>query len=161
MSGALTLSHATDLLVKFQVEAGKLKADPFDAYSALNALRDGFHLREWTWHTILDGNPTLQATIFSGMGEANWNLWVKNQFPDFELVRELCHGSKHFVLTKMTPTVTQTHKGGFGMEDYDTTPFDLLPPGFNVVSNGAYKNVNQIVEQLLLFWGGLFVANGW
>src|SRR5258706_14517246 len=98
MPGALDLTEPKHLFAKLERELQVLLADHRNSYSAINALRDAYPLREWIWHDRLEHAPSLQNTIMSSKGnEHAWNHWVNQCFPDFRIIQELCNGSKHFV----------------------------------------------------------------
>jgi len=56
-------------------------------------------------------DAALQTAIMGAPGdESAWNFWVKRQLPEFEIVRELCDGSKHFT---DRATIRATHRAGW------------------------------------------------
>ena len=159
--GALNVNSPSDLLNKFKVELDSLANNPTDAYAALNAIRDGYHLREWIWHDILENDPAKKHAVAVTINSENdWNSWINSGFPNFKLVRELCNGSKHFT-PDTGDKVTHSYQGGYDIEPLDTTPYDS-PGGFNVeISNTSHLNVNQVIKNLGAFWDNLFKSQGW
>src|SRR4051794_35269273 len=90
------LTKPSHLLEKLAHEMAKFGADLNDSYTAINALRDAYHLREWVWHNRLQPDPALQTEIMGKAGDTdNWNSWVYQQFSGFLIVRDLCRGLKH------------------------------------------------------------------
>jgi len=50
-----------------------LAGDHGNSYTAINALRDAYHLREWIWHDRLEHDPRLQIAIMTNArSESDW-----------------------------------------------------------------------------------------
>jgi hypothetical protein len=159
MSGVLDLTEPRHLLAKLSYEIDALAAKPGDAYAAMNALRDAYHLREWSWHGRLERNPALQAEIMGASGsEKKWNAHVNLCFPDFPLIRELCNSSKHFK-RKTSDKVQATHRAGYGspLFAYNTGVLGYGVDGIFVqVDAGHILSVMHILESAREFWIKLF-----
>jgi hypothetical protein len=157
MPGALNLTEPKHLLAKLEHELQAVSADRSNSFAAINALRDAYHLREWIWHDRLENDVVLRTAIMSTPGdEPAWNSWVKQQFPEFEIVRELCNGSKHFT---DRAAIRATHRAG-----WDSKVFYWDTPGSSWDDNGFYVEIDtgKIVAVLGLiirvrdFWANLF-----
>jgi hypothetical protein len=158
MSGALNVTQPCHLLDKLLHEITVLSEEPRNSYAALNALRDAYHLREWIWHGRLENNAALQARIMGRAGsEADWNKYVKDRFPDFQLIRELCNGSKHF---ERFPgdQVKSTHAAGYGSPLYaHGGPLGYGVDGlFMVLDGGRIVSVMHLLDEARALWAELF-----
>jgi hypothetical protein len=159
MSGALDLTQPWHLFEKMEREAETLAACPEDTYAAINALRDAYHLREWIWHGRLEHDTTLHAEVMGERGnEEDWNIWVKQHFPDFTIVHELCNGSKHF-LPHAKDTVRATHRPGYGSPLF---AYDVGPLGYGVralfvqTDGGRIISIDNLVSRIRDFWNDQF-----
>ena len=157
MPGALNLIEPKHLLAKLEQELQAVRADRSNSFAAINTLRDAYHLREWIWHDRLENDAALQTAIMGAPGdESAWNFWVKRQFPEFEIVRELCNGSKHFT---DRATIRATHQAG-----WDSKVFYWGTPHSSWDDNGFYVviDTDKMVAVLGLiirvrdFWANLF-----
>jgi hypothetical protein len=158
MPGVLNLTTPTHLLEKLGHECRALTERPNDSYAAINALRDAYHLHEWIWHAHLEREPALQTAIMSRSGKKCrvWREWVDEQFPDFEIIRELCNGSKHF---KRKGNVEAANQAGW---DSPLFAFDVGILGYDVegffvqLDAGRIVSVMHLVEEARDFWAALF-----
>jgi hypothetical protein len=149
MPGALNLTEPRHLLQKLEHELQGLTADHSDSYSAINALRDAYHLREWLWHDRLEQDPALQAMIMgAAVDEAAWNAWVNRSFADFPIIRELCNGSKHF---ESGATIKAAHRAGWDspVPFWDNPESGWDDNGFHVeVTSGRVLSVVALVTRV-------------
>lgn len=155
MTGALNVDTPHALLDKLSVELKAVDADQKNAYVALNAARDAYHLREWIWHAHLDGNSAMQNSVMGKSGaECDWNSWINSQFQSFPILQEICNGSKHFKLDR-SENITQTHESGWDMQTWDTLPWDS--EGFYVeLTDGSVVSVTELLKDAYHFWKNLF-----
>jgi len=158
MTGALNIDTPRALLDKLSVELKAVDADQKDAYAALNAARDAYHLREWIWHAHLDGNSAMQISVMGNNGaESDWNSWINSQFQRFPILREICNGSKHLKL-HASESIAQTHEAGWDMQPWDTLPWDA--EGFYVeLTDGSIVSVSELLKDIRNFWVNLFTIH--
>ncbi|SDR63343.1 hypothetical protein SAMN05519103_08512 [Rhizobiales bacterium GAS113] len=159
MAGALDHTEPKHLLAKLEHEVQVLSGDHRNSYAAINALRDAYHLREWTWHDRLEHDHVLQTAIMGAPGnESDWCAWVNRRFPDFPIIRDLCNGSKHFEPAP-NPKVHATLQAGYGspLYAYNTGMLGYNVAGFFVqVDAGRIVSVANLVERARDFWADLF-----
>jgi len=160
-AGVLSFQTAKDLLEKFRREMARLDSDPYDGDAALNACRDGYHLADWIWHGKLEHDQAAQIAIGGCpmKDRREFKQWVASQFPQFDLIWELCNGSKHFTPTRKD-TVEHSYQSGWDRQKWGEGIWDA-PPGFMVVVNGQHLGVNDMLKNLLTFWDNLFAKQGW
>jgi hypothetical protein len=159
MPGALDLTTPGHLLAKLEYDLKAVEADRGNSYAAIDALRDAYHLREWAWHGRLESDTALQiAIIGSASDEEAWNAYVKRAFPDFFIIRDLCNGSKHF-LVKDTDSVRATHRPGW---DSPITAWDNPGSGWDdnniyvQLDDGRLVAVADLLTRVCGFWCKLF-----
>ncbi|MGH7928374.1 MAG: hypothetical protein ACREQV_11320, partial [Candidatus Binatia bacterium] len=140
---------------KLDHELGELKQNPGNAYAAINAARDAYHLREWICHDRLLPDPALQRKITGkNASESNWNQWINKSLNDFKLIRELCNGSKHFTLKK-SGDIKKTLQGGWDTQAWDELSWDA--EGFYIeCGNGRTVSVCHLLTEARDFWRQLF-----
>lgn len=157
MPGALNLTEPRHLLDKLERELQVLSADNSNTDAAINALRDGYHLREWIWHDRLKQDPQLQLSIMGTSGdEGAWNGWINAQFPDFPIIRELCNGSKHFT---DRASINATHQAGWDspVPFWDNPESGWDDNGYHVeIDTGRILSVARLVARVRDFWTDLF-----
>jgi hypothetical protein len=157
MPGALNLTEPRHLLDKLERELQTLAVDHSKSDAAIDALRDGYHLREWIWHDRLKHDPALQISIIGAAGdEGAWNGWINGAFPDFPIIRELCNGSKHFT---DRAAIKATHRAGWDSKVafWDNPESGWDDNGFHVeIDTGRILSVVGLVTRVRDFWADLF-----
>jgi hypothetical protein len=156
MPGALNLTKPRHLLDKLERELQVLSEDHSNADAAIDALRDGYHLREWIWHDRLKQDQALQFNIMGASGnESEWNRWINAQFPDFPIIRDLCNGSKHFT---DRASIKATHQAGWDSSSWDNPESGWDDNGYHVeIDTGQILSVARLVTRVRKFWAKLFV----
>jgi hypothetical protein len=161
MPGVLNLTEPAHLLAKLKHEHQTFVANLNNSYAAINALRDAYHLREWIWNDRLKHDTALQTAIIQASGDVSrWNAWVKQAFPDFPIIRDLCNGSKHFGSDpNQEPKVHATHQAGYGspLFAYNSGVLGYGIAGFFVQDDAArIVSVENLIERVFGFWTDLF-----
>jgi hypothetical protein len=156
MPGALNLTEPRHLLDKLDREVQVLSADNSNTDAAIDALRDGYHLREWIWRHRLEHDPGLQLSIMGTTGDDKiWSGWVNAQFPDFPIIRELCNGSKHFT---DRASIKATHHAGWDspVPFWDNPESGWDGNGYHVeIDTGRILSVARLVTRVRDFWTDL------
>ena len=156
--GALHVKTSRDLLAKLKHEVSQFTDNPKNGYAILNAVRDGYHLREWVWHEYVEGKCDTQKEL-AIKNKDGFNELINTMFTDFPIIKELCNGSKHMKLYK-EPKITDSSFRGYGTQPYGKSSFGV--GGFYVeMADGSSVDVNELVEKLLVFWEKFFTDQGW
>jgi hypothetical protein len=154
MNGVLDVNSPRDMLNKLRFEIQQLIGSA-NSYATINALRDAYHLREWTWHHRLERDSDLQAAVIgrTPIQENEWNGWVNSEFPRFQIIRELCNGSKHF---KPGSAIKQTYQEGWDNAYYDISYYDDNRFYVVDISNNVI-DVERMLRDVEAFWNQLFL----
>ena len=158
MLGALTLQKPSDLLGKLRYELGKLRADPYDVYAALNAARDAYHLCDWIWGASLHSDHALQQTIMAKIGnKADFLDWTRSACPGFDLIEELCNGSKHFGAPRDGALIIDCYEGGWGRQAWGQGVWGA-PAALVAATAAKHLSVPNLLNDVLQFWEKFFAA---
>ncbi|MEQ8284285.1 hypothetical protein [Thalassospira sp.] len=153
MVGALLVDSPIKLLEKLKYEVSQKSSS--NSFPELNAVRDAYHLREWIWHHYLEGQVVMQQQMMGIEGnQQDWEYFINNQFPKFQILKELCNGSKHFILRKKGQIV-RALESGWDNQEWDTLPWDA--DGFYVeLSDSSVLSISELLEAICDFWDQLF-----
>ena len=159
MPGALKLTKPSDLLHKLRHEMAKLSADPYDAYAALNAARDAYHLCDWIWAHTLSKDSILQTKVMGTIGtKADYITFTKGACPDFSQIEELCNGSKHFGPPREGPQITGSYEGGWGRQHWGEGVWGA-PAALVAVTAMAHMSVPDLLKRALAYWETFFMTH--
>ena len=140
--------------MKLVHEVDTLKLFQDDAYVAINAIREAYHLREWVWHDKIENNTNLQTVIVGqACDEHAFNNFINDSFSRFPLLQELCNGSKHFERPADDKIVT-THESNWDKLPWGGAGLYIELDDDNVVS------ISNLVSDACKFWQKFFATHG-
>ena len=85
--------------------------------------------------------------------ENEYNTLINCEFGDFQLLRELCNGSKHFQV--QSDQINSTYISSWDNQYWDTLPWGAEGLWIETTT-GEIKSITELVEAVRKFWTALF-----
>jgi hypothetical protein len=154
-----------DLFRKLERDVADLRARPIDSGIAWNIAVTALHLSEWFWEQYLSVKPEEQMrlfqTTFHGKPEkAREQFQRKFYGRNYGIVRDLCDGSKHSILTRVpAESVSDTHvrRGAFLGHAVTGDFFPGEKPNLVIIlKDGRKIRFMDIAEEVVRVWNGIF-----
>jgi hypothetical protein len=154
-SGAMfDLKTSRDFYEKLLEDFADLQDSPNSARLAINCAITAYHMHEWVWGDWLKADYATWKEL--GIRDKNSFLaWIDDNEPWFELMQDICNGSKHFDRKANERT---NASGGFDRDAFDQSAFDAQHLEIEVEVRGkkSWVLAEIVIESVVKFWRDFF-----
>lgn len=154
------IETAYDLYGKLKREHAAFVQNRSDSDIAWNCAVTGWHITEWVWKERLKGRPTEHVKLLgrSFADEAEYRVELQRRVPDYQVLREICNGAKHFRVDRpVRVDSTEVHPGAFlNAFMLNTVACNEVPFLIINLSGGRVLRFAELIEQVVNLWDDVF-----
>lgn len=156
----LTTGH--DLYCKRKRDFVRYQGSPTDSDLAWNCAVTAWHVREWVWKQRISPHPGDDRSLFkASLADIQQdNAELNRRCSRYQLIKEVCNGSKHFRLNALGRVASTTTKPGalYGATLFNESLFNEGPYHAIELDDGSTERFSEVLGQVISFWDGVFSA---
>ena len=148
------LKTSRDFYEKLLEDFADLQDSPESARLAINCAITAYHMHEWVWGDWLKTDHATWKEL-AIRDKDSFKAWIRDNERWFELMGNICDGSKHFNRKASQQTKAS---GGFDRDAFDQSAFDVQRLEIEVEVHGK-KNwilAEIVIESVVAFWRDFF-----
>ena len=148
------IKTSRDFYQKLLEDFADLQDDPRSARLAINCCITAYHMHEWVWGDWLKTDYATWKN-FGIRDKETFLSWLDENEPWFQLMQDICNGSKHFDRKASQQTKVA---GGFDSGRFDETAFDSqqLEIEAQVGEHKTWILAEIVIESVVKFWRDFF-----
>ncbi|WP_296346363.1 hypothetical protein [Reyranella sp.] len=144
------IKTSRDFYKKLLEDFADLQDNPTSARIAINCSITAYHMHEWIWGDWLKSDHGTWR-ILGIRDKVTFINWLDSSAPYFQLMQDICNGSKHF--DRRTSQQTKV-AGAFDSAAFDRSAFDTQRLEIEVQQDDlkAWIAAEIVIESVVQFW---------
>lgn len=129
--------------------------EPSSSRLAIHCALACWHLFEWVWEDVLEGDTSLWADIHDSISDRNsFRAYALKTCPELDIMRDIANGSKHFVAGPSSTVKDSKRTGAFQPNAFQPDAFAIARLEVELANSRRF--FDDCLEAAMTFWRAFF-----